>query len=102
MAIYARRIKNLREQNNMTQHELGALIHPGANTPGSSVSQYETSTHEPRIVVMKEIASAFNVPLCYFYCEDDNLAAIIFYYHKLNDEMKKLLNDFFHCFINKN
>ncbi|MDO6500452.1 helix-turn-helix domain-containing protein [Photobacterium sanguinicancri] len=102
MEVFARRIKNLREKNNMTQNELGSLIHPGANTPGVNISQYETSTHEPPMVVMSKIASTFDVPLCYFYCNDENLASFIIDYHRLDAESKKTLNNFFDCFIKNN
>lgn len=38
------------------------------------ISRYETGIHEPPFGTAVNLASALNVPVAYFYCDDDHLA----------------------------
>ena len=41
------------------------------------ISRYETGTHEPPFATAANLASALNVPVAYFYCDDDCLADLL-------------------------
>jgi transcriptional regulator with XRE-family HTH domain len=49
------------------------------------MSRYETGIHEPPLAIAEKLAEALTVPLPYFYCADDRLAALILRYATLDE-----------------
>jgi len=47
------------------------------------MNQYERGKHEPDFSLVERVAKALNVPECYFYCKDDDLAFILIRLHRL-------------------
>lgn len=72
-----RRLKYIRQMQGITQKELGNKL--GMDQAGASarISQYETGKHAPDYATVKRISEALNIPVAYFYCEDDVLANIV-------------------------
>ena len=60
-STFARRLKALREQSDLTQSELCRLakIHP------SMISRYESGTKEPSFKTLVKLAAAFEVSAAY-------------------------------------
>jgi transcriptional regulator with XRE-family HTH domain len=58
------------------------------------MSRYETGIHEPPIAIAEKIANALNVPLPYFYCDDEQLAEILLHYAAFNARKKTAILDF--------
>jgi transcriptional regulator with XRE-family HTH domain len=57
------------------------------------ISRYQTGTHEPPIATAEKIAIALEVPLPYFFCDDDRLAKILIHYAALDDNQKKSITE---------
>jgi hypothetical protein len=53
------------------------------------MSRYETGIHEPPLAIAEKLAEALTVPLPYFYCADDRLAALILRYATLDEADRK-------------
>lgn len=57
-------------------------------TSSARISRYETGIHEPPFATASNLAQVLQVPVAYFYCEDDRLADFLVTYTKLNEGQK--------------
>jgi transcriptional regulator with XRE-family HTH domain len=46
---------------------------------------------EPDLQTLKRIADDLDVPLNYFFCESDDMAAVVMLFHRVSDEKRKRL-----------
>lgn len=72
MNKYAKRLKQLREDNGLTQDELANKLH----TSRSRISMYEQGKREPDFEMQESIADYFNVTIDYLFGRDDIMAII--------------------------
>lgn len=77
-------MRQLREQRGWSQEKVGVALGIDESSSRARISRYELGVHEPPVLTAKLIADAFDVPLTYFYCEDDGLAALLLALHKLD------------------
>jgi len=75
----------------LTQQQLGMLLGLDPNNGSARINQYERGKHEPDYGTLKRIADSLELPVSYFYCEDDLEAKILKSMHQLNSEQKKVL-----------
>ncbi|MEH6556113.1 helix-turn-helix transcriptional regulator, partial [Pseudoalteromonas tetraodonis] len=63
------------------------------NTASARMNQYEKGKHAPDFLTMKRIAKELDVPVAYFYCEEDILSELICALGKLSrEEQKEILS----------
>lgn len=55
------------------------------------INRYEKGVHEADIHTAQKLAETLNVPLAYFYVEDDELATIVMNYENLSEDNKKTI-----------
>lgn len=55
--LFAVRLKEAREDNNLTTRELAEMVGVAAST----ISKYENRTHEPKLQIVQKLAEALNV-----------------------------------------
>ena len=91
VTIVIKRLKEARERAGLSQRRLG--LKAGMDLFGAStkMNQYERDVHGPDLRTVTQVAQALNVPVPYFYCEDDELAAVILKFSELGVEDKKRL-----------
>lgn len=85
LEIFARRLKRMREDRNLTTRELGEII----GTSHTTISRYETGKRDPDIVLARNIAKHFGVSIEYMCGEDVDGADVdklIEMYSKLSDD----------------
>jgi transcriptional regulator with XRE-family HTH domain len=56
------------------QDKLGVAVGMDERTSSARISRYETGIHEPAFATVTNLAKVLQVPVAYFYCEDDRLA----------------------------
>lgn len=88
VTIVIRRLKEARERAGLSQRRLGLYAGFGVSP---KMNQYERDKHGPDLTTVTSVAKALNVPVPYFYCEDDELAAVILKFSELGAEEKKRL-----------
>ena len=88
------RLKQARAKSGITQKQLGILIGMDENSASGRMNHYEKGRHIPDIATLKKIANELNVPLNYFFCEDDESARLAIEVSKLQSEQKKELMEF--------
>ncbi|EEC3529565.1 helix-turn-helix transcriptional regulator, partial [Salmonella enterica] len=52
------------------------------STASSRISQYENGYSVPSYQLMQKIASILQIPTCYFYCDDEELADYLINYYR--------------------
>lgn len=95
--LFGRRLREARQQFGIPQDKLGVMIGLDESCSSARMSRYENGVHEPPFKTIEKIASALQLPLAYFFCEDDRLANIISSYQTSNEEQKQSIVDFVRC-----
>ncbi|ELA7190088.1 helix-turn-helix domain-containing protein [Vibrio alginolyticus] len=86
------RLKHARKQANLSQKALGIRIGMDDSSASARMNQYERERHTPDVKTLKLIADELNVPLNYFFCEDEITAELAVNLHKLsNDDKQRVL-----------
>ncbi|RUM50060.1 MAG: XRE family transcriptional regulator [Marinomonas sp.] len=85
------RLKQARKLVGISQKELGIRIGMDASSASGRMNHYEKGRHVPDVEALRKIAAELNVPLNYFFCEDELSAELACLIAKLDDESKKAL-----------
>lgn len=93
MTTFSKRLKEARKARGISQERLGidAGIEPASAS--ARMNQYEKGVHQPGENVVKQIAAALNLPVPYFYCEDDETAHLLQCFHCLKKDDRKQVVD---------
>ena len=78
------RLKSARKRSGFTQERLGILAGIDEATARARMNQYEKGTHTPDFQLVCKIAEALQVPACYLYAVEDDLAELILEYRERN------------------
>lgn len=81
--IFSQRLKDARLLRGLSQKGLGIAAGIDEFVASARINRYEKGVHEANIVTANRLAEALNVPLAYFYADDDNLAKIILLFSDL-------------------
>lgn len=71
---FPKRLQSARLKANLSQRELGIKVGLDAGSASSRMNHYEKGRHVPDYSLACKIASELQVPVEYFYCEDDSNA----------------------------
>ncbi len=83
LPVYSRRLREARELHGISQRALGIKAGLDEFVASTRVNRYETGVHEPDLQTLQKLAAALELPVAYFYAEDDELARLIAgYRHK--------------------
>lgn len=85
------RLKEARKKANLSQKSLGVRIGMDESSASPRMNQYEKGRHAPDIRTLKLIADELEVPLNYFFCEDEVSAKLAIVIDQLPTERKKAL-----------
>lgn len=88
MSVFARRLKEARQAAGLSQERLGILAEIDPMSASARMNQYEKGKHEPNIVVVRQIATALDLPEAYFYAADDDMAELLRLFHRLGSEKR--------------
>ncbi|MCD9008119.1 helix-turn-helix domain-containing protein [Luteimonas sp. XNQY3] len=75
--IYGRRLREARESYKYSQTNLGIAAGFDETGTGSLISRYENGHHLPSLNRQKLLAKTLELPLTYFYIEDDTEAELV-------------------------
>lgn len=92
-----KRLKEARLAANFSQKKLGIAAGMDQFSASARMNHYEMGRHTPDYSTLQRIANVLNLPVAYFYAEDDELAEFIKIYNKIKqngriDTLKKLVN----------
>lgn len=71
------RLKEARLKAGLSQQKLGILAGIDEATASARMNQYERGIHTPDFALACKLAEVLNVPACYFYTVEDDLAEVV-------------------------
>lgn len=89
--LFGRRLRAVRSRAGIPQDKLGVIIGMDEGSSSARISRYETGVHEPPFATAANLALALDVPVAYFYCDDDRLADLLIQYAALDEDQKDQL-----------
>lgn len=103
MSVFGKRLKEARRAAGLSQEKLGVQAGIDEMSSSARMNQYERGKHGPDFSMVERIAAVLDVPECYFYCKDDEIAPILVRLHRLpatqkanvTKEIDSLLRDSF-------
>lgn len=81
--IFCKRLKEARLAAGLSQKKLGIAAGIDEFVASTRINRYEKGIHEVDITTAQKLACVLNVPLAYFYTQDDQLAFIVQRYLEL-------------------
>lgn len=90
--LFGKRLREARIRAGLAQDVLGVLIGLDEGCSSARISRYETGIHEPPFETANYIADALQLPVTYFYCQQDEVAKILLeMYSMTNEELEAIL-----------
>lgn len=77
LPVYSRRLREAREARDISQRKLGIKAGLDEFVASTRINRYEKGVHQPALRIQERLAEALDMPLAYFYAEDDDLARLI-------------------------
>jgi transcriptional regulator with XRE-family HTH domain len=74
------RLKEARLKAGLSQQRLGVLAGIDEATASARMNQYERGVHTPDFDLACRLAAVLDIPACYFYTIEDDLAKMILHY----------------------
>ena len=87
--IFARRLRERRQALGLSQEAVGVAIGIDESCSRTRISRYETGKHEPADAICRLLAKALQVPVGYFYCDDDLEAEALLIIHAVSEDQKR-------------
>ncbi|GFS05791.1 transcriptional regulator [Elysia marginata] len=88
------RLKNARRAKGISQKNLGILAGIDEFSASARMNHYEKGKHFPDFETLERIAKILEVPVPYFYCNDDQMAELLVRFERLSPEEKQKLMAF--------
>lgn len=87
--IFCKRLKEARLAAGLSQKSLGIAAGIDEFVASTRINRYEKGVHEVDIGTAQKLADVLDVSLAYFYTQDDQLAHVIKYFHKLPKTLRE-------------
>ncbi|HDS3244526.1 TPA: helix-turn-helix transcriptional regulator [Klebsiella aerogenes] len=84
--IFCKRLKEARLAAGLSQKKLGIAAGIDEFVASTRINRYEKGVHEADVHTAQKLAQTLNVPLAYFYVENDQLATIVMNFDKLSEK----------------
>ena len=91
--MLAHRLKQARLRAGLSQEKLGKLAGIDPMSASARMNQYERGKHSPDFKLMCKVAEILNMPVSWFYTEDEDAARIQEVFFTLNPHDRKSLLD---------
>jgi transcriptional regulator with XRE-family HTH domain len=85
------RLKEARSKAGLSQRALGILVGFDPSSASSRMNHYEKGRHVPDIDTLRRMAAELNVPLNYFFCDDQTTAELALLISRMTEEERNNL-----------
>lgn len=92
--MFSMRLKIARKAKKLSQERLGILAGIDEASASARMNQYETGKYAPDLLMVTKIAEVLEVPVAYFYTENNLMAEIIMQLQFLTELQQKEVLDF--------
>lgn|GEM_PF-231663 len=84
LPVFSRRLREARAAYGISQRNLGIAAGLDEFVASTRINRYETGVHEPDLHTLEQLAKVLELPVAYFYAEDDELARLIAQFKRQN------------------
>ncbi len=77
----------------LSQRELGVQAGMDPSVASPRVNQYERGKHTPDTGTLLRMGLVLNVPVAYFFADDDDLARLVVAFHRMSGAARQRLLD---------
>lgn len=88
-AVVATRLRAARLEAGLSQRELGVQAGMDPSVASPRVNQYERRKHTPDTGTLGRLGAVLNVPIAYFFADDDEQAGLLRTFHRLTPTARK-------------
>jgi transcriptional regulator with XRE-family HTH domain len=81
--VVSARLRSARAVAGLSQRELGVRAGMDPSVASPRVNQYERGKHMPDTNTLGKLGQVLDLPVAYFFAEEDELADLIAIYHRL-------------------
>lgn len=92
-SVFSRRLREARLRSGIAQDRLGVMIGLDEGCSSARMSRYENGVHEPPFPIIESLAGFLNVPVAYFFCDDNRLAEIMRIYSSAKEKERQAMFD---------
>jgi len=85
------RLKQARKKAGLSQKVLGVKAGMDEGSASGRMNHYERGRHVPDIEMLHQLAKVLDVPLSYFFCEDELSAELVCLFGKMDESEKQHL-----------
>lgn len=85
------RLRRARLVAGLSQRRLGIEIGLDESAANARINRYETGLHRPDLQTVRHLARVLNVPVAYFYADNEELADMIYRYAKVSAPTRKAI-----------
>ena len=89
LPLFARRLKAARLRCELSQERLGVAAGVDEFSASARINQYERGKHTPDTLMASHLAKALDIPLSYFWAEDEDEAELLRLYHNLPQKLRR-------------
>ena len=89
MSALAKRLKEARQRAGLSQERLGILAGIDEMSASARMNQYERGKHAPDWLTVQRLAAVLQVPVAYFYADDDDAAELLLAFYALPLEARE-------------
>lgn len=89
MAIIGKRLKEARIKAGLSQEQLGIRAAIEEASASARMNRYERGTRTPAISLLQQLGKVLDLPLTYFFAEEDEEAILLEAFHRMSEEDRK-------------
>lgn len=85
---FPERLRQARKKAGLSQKDLGIKAGMDEGSASGRMNHYEKGRHLPDMDMLKKLANELDVPLSYFFCEDELSAELVCLFEHLDKQSK--------------
>ncbi len=91
MSCVGKRLRAARILAGLSQEQLGVQAGIEEASASARMNRYERGTRAPAVEIMERIAGVLDLPVSYFYSQDDDEASLLLAFHRMPGKRRKEL-----------
>ena len=91
MSTFGKRLKSARQLAGLSQEQLGVRAGLEEESASTRMNRYEKGVREPAVEIVGRIAKVLDVPVSYFYSDDDDEASLLLAFHRMSAKQRSAL-----------
>ena len=91
MSTFGKRLKSARLVANLSQEQLGVRAGIEEASASARMNRYEKGTRAPAVEIVERISIVLDVPVSYFFAENEDEATLLLAFHRMSEAEREQL-----------